>query len=312
MDINVQAGIDKILESKKKPRPITANHCSSLDDPCLRRLYYRRTAWELATPVDSGLAGIWATGSKLEPVIENIINEVGLNSTPRWRIIAKQIETRDTLFDEHQITGTIDGLFQVEIDGKWTTLGVADIKTMSGNIYPNINCYADLDRYPWTRGYKGQLQLYSLAHNYEQCFIIAVSKQNLYNIKIIQFPVDFAYCDRLLVNAKIVNEAVFLDSPPGKRNHPDQCTDCQFAALCKPEYATGGDISIEVCAELEEILLKLEGFDLARKKIKELESRRDFLLVKGKDIVVGEYMVTWKQATNGTWRKKIQSIRDAA
>lgn len=305
--IDVQSGINHILDKKKKPRPISSNHCSSLDDPCLRRLYYRRTAWEKATPVDTGLAGIWATGNKLEPVIETIIQEVGMASTPRWRIIAKQVETRDTLLDEHNITGTIDGLLQVEIDEVWTTLGVIDIKTMSPNVFPNINCYADLQRYSWTRKYPGQLQLYSLAHNYEHCFILFVNKQNLYNMKLIDFPVDMEYCDNLLNKARAVNLAVKTETAPDQINHPDQCTDCQFAALCCPSYSTGGAISIEVCEELETVLDKLDEFDDTRKDIKDLEKRRDFLLVKGRDIVIGRHIVTWKQAINGTWRKKIVS-----
>lgn len=305
--IDVKSGIDHILDKKKMPRPVSSNHCSSLDDPCLRRLYYRRTAWEKATPVDTGLAGIWATGNKLEPVIETIIQEVGMASTPRWRIIAKQVETRDTLLDEHNITGTIDGLLQAEIEDVWTTLGVVDIKTMSPHIYPNINCYADLDRYSWTRRYKGQLQLYSLAHNYEHCFILCVCKQNLYDLKLIDFPVDMEYCDKLLAKAKTVNLAVKAETPPDQINHPDQCEDCQFAALCCPSYSTGGNISIEVHEELEEVLDKLDTFDETRKEINELEKRRDFLLVKGKNIIIGRHIITWKQSKNSAWRKKIVS-----
>ncbi len=308
MEIEVRSGIDKILDKKKMPRPISTNHCSSLDDPCLRRLYYRRIAWDKATPVDTGLAGIWATGAKLEPVIENIIQDVGMSCDVRWRIIAKQTTTKDNLLDEYLITGSIDGLFQLEIDGIWVTLGVVDIKTMSMHIYPNINCYADLDKYPWTKKYRGQLQLYSLAHNYEWCFILCVNKQNLYDIKVIAFPVDMEYCEGLLQKADAVNDAVDTKTPPPAINHPDECEGCQFAALCCPEYSTGGNISIEANDELEGILTTLDTLDETRLEINRLGKRRDFLLIKGKDVILGDHCVTWKQSSNGTWRKKISSL----
>ncbi len=156
MDIS---GLKEVLQRKKKTFPQHVNRISSLDDPCLKKLYYMRTAWDKATEISDYVQGIFATGNILEPVIGRILSEIGEASTPRWRIIGAQMTTYDALFKQYQISGTIDGLLQVETADGWVTIAVIDIKTMDPNVYRMINDYESLGRYSWTRRYRGQLQL---------------------------------------------------------------------------------------------------------------------------------------------------------
>lgn len=314
-------GISEILKTKKKSFPQHVNRISALDDDCLRRLYYMRHDWDKAEPTDDSLQGIFETGHILEPVIERIVSEVGLLSSPRWRIVGTQTTTNDRLLKEYQISGTIDGFLQVETDGQWVTKGVVDIKTMSPNVYPRINSYADLLKYSWTRKYRGQLMLYALAHNYETCFILMVNKANLYDIKVIEFPVDMAYCDGLLEKAKQVNQAIASETPPQGINDLKECKNCRYFSFCCPSINTGGNMELVDNAELESILDRMAELEPACDEYNELEKMRDALLQQGKDWTVGNWIIQWKEiqksfkpqpAKDGfvrvEWRKTISKV----
>lgn len=317
--IDIQTGLSAVLESKKTTYPCHVNRISSMDDPCVRRLYYARTAWDKAEPTENSLQGIFETGNLLEPVIERIVSEVGGASTPAWRIVGSQITTNDMLLKQYQISGTIDGFLQVMTEhGTWDTLGVIDIKTMSANIFNTINNYSSLLKYPWTRKYRGQLMLYSLAHNLETCFTLLVNKNNLYDMKLIEFPLDMDYCEGLLKKAAAVNQAIQDETPPVKLNDSDECPRCKFASFCCPDFTTGKEMQISDNGELEAIMNRLEELDPLASEYAELEKQRDALLIKGQDVVCGKWLVTWKKTvteyksktayTLEGWRKKIVKV----
>ena len=311
--IDIQSGLHNVLESKKKQFPSHVNRISALDDPCLRRLYYSRVAWDKATPTDDKLQGIFESGNLLEPVIERIVLEVGMASFPRWRIVGKQLPTNDALLKKYQISGTIDGLLQVEIDTDygmrdWNTVGVVDIKTCSGNIYPTINCYDDLARYPWTKKYRGQLQLYALAHNVDKCFILFVNKQSLYEMKFIEFDLDMDYCESLLRKADIVNGAIENLDPPDGVDDNKICSACKFLSHCAPDLTIGKDLKISTDVELERQLERMQDLEPGAKEYAVLKKLVDNQLTKGQNIACGRFMITWKE---GIRRYKAQPAKEA-
>lgn len=309
--------LEKVLESNRRQWPCHTNRISGLDDPCERRLYYHRAAYDKAEPHSIKTAGIFATGNILESVIGRIVSEVGEAAYPQFRIIAQQIPAVDDMFKRFEITGTIDGLLQSKLSqgDEWVTVGVVDIKTSSPMIYPSINSYEDLSKYAWTRKYRGQLMLYALGANLERCFILFVNKSNLYDMKFIEFAVDYEYAEELLQKAGRINEAIESENPPDKLNDPDECPRCQFKSICMPEYVTGGNMQINTDTELEEVLNGLEELAETKKEIKDLEKRRDQLLIKGTDMACGDWLVLWKMSVSHrkaqeakeveTWRKKI-------
>ena len=294
-DIDISSGLEAVLSAKRHTGPQHCNRVCALDDPCLRKLYYMRAAWDKATPIDTGLQGVFETGTILEPVIGRIVSEVGEASTPRWRIVGSQTPTNDALLKQFQVSGTIDGFLQVEDRGLWQSIGVLDIKTMSPNIYPRIDSYEDLSRYPWTRRYRGQLMLYALAHNQEQCWLLLVNKGNLYDMKLVGFDVDMAYCESLLQKAQAVNEAIAAQTPPDGVNDPDTCQRCPWLSYCAPDISTGGDLEIVDNTDLEAVLDRLAELQPTAKEYADLEQQRDAMLSKGRDIACGRWLVTWKR-----------------
>jgi hypothetical protein len=312
---DVKASVAAVLRDRKKRFPLHVNRISALDDPCLRRLYYMRHDWDKASESEDGLQGLFETGKLMEPVIERIVSEVGLAGEIRWRIVGSQMPTNDTLLAKYQISGTIDGLLQVYVGEQWATLGVVDIKTMSPNVYARIETADDLTRYPWTAKYRGQVMLYSLAHNLGKCFLLLVNKSNLYDMKLIAFDVDMDYCESLLQKAEAVNKAIVANEAPEGMNDTQECPKCQFFAFCHPPISSGKGVTIADSDELGAVLDRLEQLAPVAKEIGELEGERDALLPKGVNVVCGSWLVTWKkseirkkaQAASVTeqWRKKI-------
>jgi len=315
--IDMQSALSSFLQTKKKVYPCHVNRISGLDDPCERRLFYKRSAWDKSEPISDGLQGVFETGSVLEPVIERIISEVGQISRPQFRIVGTQSSTKDKLFDQYNISGTIDGFLQTKDGDKWSTVAVIDIKTSSPNVYPQLNSYDDLVRYPWTRKYRGQLMLYSLAHNIDKCAILFVNKGNLYDMKLIMFDLDMGYAEKLLQKAGRINQAIQLNVAPDKINDPDECPRCEFCSYCMPEYTAGEGVEMSDNADLLGAFEQLEELAETKKEIIKLERLRDSLLVKGHNTVCGKWLVTWtksiqkRKATEAkeieVWRKKIVS-----
>lgn len=313
-------GITTVLGRLKKRFPQQANRLSNLDDPCERRLYYRRAEWDKAATVDDGLQGIFETGNRLEPIIMEILGEIGRASNPPWRIVGNQQPVKDSLMLRYQITGTIDGILQRRIPeaAPWANVAVCDVKTMSPHVFAAINSYEDLGKYPWTRSYRGQLMGYALGMNLTDCVIIAVNKSNLYDIKAIEFPLDLDYMDGLLEKAERVNMAVSAGTPPAGINTKAECSRCPFLGFCCPPLETGGNMEIVDNPELEAILEALDRLEASADQYSALEKERDALLQQGKDVCVGRFKVSWKKV-EGTrkpsaggsysyWRKSIEKI----
>ena len=311
----LDAAIAKVLEPKLKPWPNHTNRISGIDDPCTRRLFYSRTAWDKAKPRDLRFAGILESGNKLEPVIRRIVSEIGEAADVPFRIVGQDITVTDKLFKRYNITGHIDGILQFYIDDKWVTQGVIDIKTSTPAVYRGLHTYEDLGKYSWTRKYRGQLMLYALGLNLSKCFILFVNKGNLYDMRPIEFKLDYEYAEKLLQKAEDVNLAIECEEPPEKLNDPDVCPDCDYCHICKPEYSTGGNLQISDNSELQAVLDELHGLDETKTHIAGLEKSRDHMLVKGQDLVCGGCMVLWKEITSNrkateatttiSWRKKI-------
>ena len=308
IQIDVAKGIHAVLQREKRKIPRRSNWISEIADPCLRSLYYKRVDWDKAKETDDGLQGVFETGNELEAVIERIVSKVGLESDPPWRIVGTQMPTKDNLLEKYKLSGKIDGLLQIRPDSRWTTLGPIDGKTMSPNIYPRINSLEDLKRYPWTKRYKAQLMLYALAHNLEECFILAVNKSNLYQMKLIHFPIDLGYCEEMLQRADMVNLAVDMNEPPEGINDGNLCPKCDFFAHCCPDISTGGNLEIIDNDELEGVLDRMAELEEATEKYKELAKERDDMLTKGQDVACGAWLVTWRMTPKNF---KAQPAKDA-
>ncbi|RLF47122.1 MAG: hypothetical protein DRN20_06355 [Thermoplasmata archaeon] len=252
------------------------------------------------------MQGRFETGNHLEGVIDTIVQEVGEASEPQWRIVGQQMPTVDELLRKYEISGTIDGILQVKNDGKWVSLGVIDKKTASSHVFDSINCENDLNKYPWTAKYKAQVLLYTFAYNFDQGFLLFVRKDNLYDMKIITLDMDYEYIEQLLQKASKVNEAVRKGEPPPKINDIKICPKCPFYAYCAPELVMGQDIEMIDDKQIVALLDELEEIKEAVARAREIKKKLEELLPRGKDIVVGKYIITYSPSG----RRKIEKVEE--
>ena len=288
--------VHAILEPKRKRWPVHSNRASALDDPCARRLVYYRTQHDKARQVPIYLQGIFETGNTLEPIIQRILSEAGMAAKPQWRIIGEQMEVQDEFFKKHNITGHIDGLLQFHMpDTAWKTESVCDIKTCSANIFPRLNCYDDLALYPWTRKWRGQLYLYALGLNIDKCLLVLVNKQNLYEIKSIEFELDYEYAERLVKKAETINYHVRSKTLPEKINQPETCGQCEFAHICLPDLEINEGMELSDSVELAELLKERADCQPFKRQFDAIEKRLKGILKPGQDTICGDYLILWKQ-----------------
>jgi hypothetical protein len=157
----------------------------------------------------------------------------------------------------------------------------------------------------WTKRYIGQLTIYELATNFERGWFLLVNKANLYEYRWIELPLDLGLAERLLQKASRVNAHVKAGTLPHKLNDPVECRWCPFGFLCCPDYQTGGNLAVIENGDLQEALDRLEELEESRKEIGALERLRDKILedCRGKDIVCGAWMVTWRKQEGMTAAK---------
>ncbi len=245
---------------------------------------------------------MFETGNTLEPVIERILAEIGRAAEPAWRIVQQQSPVVDDFLSRYQITGHIDGILQQPDERfknrvEWVNYAVPDIKTCNPYIWEQLNTYDDLARYPWTRKWRGQLMIYALGNNLDKCMLILVNKTNLYQIKPIEFDLDYEYTENLLRRAEQVNAFVKAGTNlPAQHVDMTECSRCQFAHICNPPLESTGNLELRDDKELEDLLEERNTLTGSATRYKQIEKQLEQRLVKGQKIICGDFVVLWTRS----------------
>ncbi len=316
-----------LVKSRKAITGFPTNRCSMLGDVCERRLFYWRTEWDKATSDKDSMLGIFATGNILEPVAEDNLKKIGNETEPKFRIIGKQMPTKDNLFEKYNISGTIDGILQIQnANNDWENWGVVDIKTSNPNIFAQIKDINSIKKYGYMRSYIPQLTLYSLAHNLNNCALIFINKANLWDFKVISWQLDYQLAESLLQKADRINKAVADKKPPPKINSQTECANCPFFHICMPDLIADKD-KIKIINnddDLYGLLARREQLSPAHTEYEEVCEELDHYLKQnftlGQNIICAEYCIEWKQVevnykakeayTQTQWRKTITKLKE--
>lgn len=288
-----------------------SNWSSTLADPCLRRLVYYRTQWDKAVPPSGWLQGRFDTGNVIEDLTVNYLNSLGMVNKPKFRLVEKGFHLNDVILDSHQIGGRPDTALQ--IDGQ--ILGPVEIKSVHPNIFASLKTIDSMQKFRWMRGYITQLQLYTFGMNCETGFFLLVNTNNHKDIKFWPLPLDFELVESLLKKADDVNLYVTAGELPAKINEYEECSDCPFASICCPDFATKGTLAMVDDPDLASALDRLDELKSAIEEIGELENVLKAHLNKGQDVIVGGWMIMWHKTVahltarvareEERWNKKI-------
>ena len=307
----------------RKEWPVHTNRASSLGHPCIRYLFYRRTAHELQVLPDIGLLEIWEEGNDQERSANRLLREfAGLE------IIEAQ---RELAIKEHNITGHIDGKAVPVIassypdwprDGEDNILPVpCEIKSMNEHIYAEIHTLDDMlnsDHY-WIRGYIFQLQIY-LEGTGNEVGVFLLKTKNASQIRDIWVEKDPVLIGEIVAKADAIEAAVASGEAP-ERCEGSHCRRCGFLTHCCPDFINKDAAEFMHNEELEILLARRHELSEAGKEYAKID-RQIKAMLEGveKNFLCGSFLVTGKYvsrkeytvAAGESWRRTIEYIGEEA
>lgn len=236
--IDIVTALNQKVREKIKATPCHANRASSLGyavpevGGCVRRGWYERTAWQEKELPDISLQRKFDEGSWHE---SRLMQEL-------WAAGVHVVESQRA-FDwaEYQITGHIDGKIINDEDGKAVPL---EIKSMASQVFDQVKTFDDFRRYPWTRAYMVQIQLYMLLNN-EDTAVFLLKNKNTGEIRQINVELDYELAEAALKTAESINNHIAQGTDPDRISNRDTCALCSFKSLCLPEINWVEPLKIE-------------------------------------------------------------------
>jgi len=289
--MNIEKIVDEYLATKIYVSPHPLNRASEAAHPCELFLILSRTKNELRQMHDVVVQRIFEEGNFQEEAVLRTLRDAGL------KIIEQQ---RAFDWKKCELSGHIDGM--IAVDGQKIPL---EIKSASPNSFYAIKSAGPMDlihsKYYWQRRYPAQILLYMLMSNSERGVLLFKNKVNG-ELKQIDFQLNdetLAYCEEILKKLERVNASVkeiLAGAEVPKPSHfMEECKTCPFRdTWCFPnrDYGPGYEIAtdnqlthkLNRWAELAPMVQEYEQLD---REIKEL--------VKGKNLVVGDFIIETKE-----------------
>jgi len=289
--------IREIATKAWEPYQPTSFWASRVGHPCARYLYHAWVDYDKATPPPESLREVFAEGRAQERAVELALASAG------FRII--QSQTKITIPDP-PITGRIDGRLYPEsqLDG-WplTDRGepravIYEIKSVSQHRFPSINSLADMlnsDRW-YERLWPTQLQIYLHALHAlgDDVGIFLLKDKSRFSVKELWITEDPLYVSGILERVREVHERILAKDPP-ERTEGDQCHDCEFRLVCKPDIFYGEAAHISDEERLASLLDRREELLSARQELDSVEAELKQILGERETVVCGDWLI------QGTW-----------
>ena len=287
-----------------KRYPCKSNRASSLGyavpelKGCLRRGVYERTNWEEKElfPVEAIIR--MDEGNHQEKIVLKDLAEAG------FEIIEQQ-----TMYEwkKYNITGHLDG--KLPVDNIAIPL---EIKSMSPNIFKQINFFDDMKKYFWTRAYMIQITLYMLMQGIDKGIFILKDKSSG-ELKQINVDLDYELGEYAIKTAELINKHINDNTLPEKIKDIEICKNCPFKLTCMPDKSFGSELKIEDDPLFEDRVDKYIQLEKQKKeatKIYDIIKERAKASVKDKELnlIVGKYHFTGKIDSRGGLRFKIDAV----
>jgi CRISPR/Cas system-associated exonuclease Cas4 (RecB family) len=252
-----------LKQGKVRNRPVHSNTASKLGWPCPGGARYgvlRRQHWGSARLPDAFLQMIYDEGNVQEAALIRDLQDAGI------QLVEQQV---DVEWREFQITGHLDA--KIIWNGSAVPL---EIKSMSPYSWEAHRCIDDMlnSKWPWMRGYPGQLLIYMLLSNAEQGVLVTKNKATG-RLHAIDFSL-YTYlneAEELLQRAKEVNRHIAAGTTPPPVPYEEWvCGKCDMFTICQPPIA-GDPPDIIDDDDLLEKLEQRELLDPQRKLYKRID-----------------------------------------
>jgi hypothetical protein len=244
-------------ESRIKSWGARSNAASQLGWKCDRYLYLRRKRGQEIPAHDVILQSVFDEGYLHEKAVKRELSDLG------FEVLEAEREFRDEI---REITCRIDGAFK-EGPHRGETITVAELKSMSGNIFDRIHSIDDFIRSnaPYHRTYPAQLAM-GMYFTEADAGVWILKNKTTGEIKCIDFPRGDLYQEILedaieraeritcYMNNKAITNDNLEDFIP-EAEHGFLCVKCPFRGwACFPDIVDDAEVEILDDAGLEKAL----------------------------------------------------------
>jgi CRISPR/Cas system-associated exonuclease Cas4 (RecB family) len=273
--------VNETYEKKRKVFPCTSNRASSIGDACIRKLVYYRTEWSKQQLPSIQLQKIYEEGNNQEEFVKKKLMEAGYIINEAQRSII------DNLLKKYNISGHID--FFITKDEQKPIL--CEVKSMSPNIFTHVDTIFDLDKYPWTKKYYSQIQIYMFASDEEQSLLILKNKSTG-DMKILDVSLDLNHVESLLKKSEEINNCVENQTLPDRIENRSLCEKCDFQHICMPDIINDSAAIIDDPEFEEKLQLReeLKQFDSEYKEI-DKDIKETIKGLSESTILVGDFQI---------------------
>ncbi len=285
----------KLKASRVRVSPAHTCRASSIGEPCERRLFYTRTAGEMATPHRPELQAIFDLGNGLERYVIRELEALGADIVQR---------EKDHLDREHQLTGRVDARLRLP---SWAHALPAEIKGLNPYTAESIETVEDIreSRQHWVRKYYDQLQTYLHFERADMGVFVLLNKVSG-EITFVDCPRDQARIDELLAKAARIRDAVKAGEPPA-RHETEDCGRCPFQHVCLPDRSFGPGVQILDSEEVQALIARKLELAPAKSEAEAIERSLKKLLPEVPELLVGDFVVTAKKIDRAAYSVEASS-----
>jgi len=284
---NVQQVCDAYMRTQIRVYPQHTNRSSLIGDDCLRRLVYYRTNWEDIEPHEVGLQYIFRQGNLLEEPTVRLLQDSG------YKVSRAQEPFLYKSGGKVLLSGHIDGVIEHPADPGW--YAVLEIKTMSPHIWDRTDTAEDMERHPWSRKYRPQLNMYCFGLEIPNGLWVLVNKATG-RVKSIPHELDYDLAEETLRRCETINDHVDAGTLPDQLAPTHQnskiCSDCCFQHICNPSI-TRESMQLIVDDELLVDIDEMQSLKPTRDRYEELKKALKARLddeVGKKRMAIGRWM----------------------
>jgi len=287
---------ETFIANKIKVSPSHSNRASSLGHPCAFYGFLNRAKWAEAKAPDTGLQKIFERGNMIEPVLRNLLRELGVHITA---------EQRPARWEFFQITGHFDGI--IADSDRWGRIGV-ELKTTGNPVLANAKSGEEMRIIrPLGEKWFGQTQAYMIVGNFEMWLTVVLDVMG-WNLNPIPIDLDLGYAETLLKRAEAINLAFKYweenDIIPENAGEAHAlgvpmlsdykiCRRCQhYGTSCFPSVTLGEGATVLADDELESDLNRRAELEVAAKEFKALDERiKSRVKFSGAEVIVGDHII---------------------
>lgn len=264
---------------------------SNLNVDCPREMYHAIVNWDARPDPDPDLQELMRNGNVASKAARLLLEEMG------YTLVETEgpIEPFRDKAGRVVISGRVD--YVLVHEGQKIPLEAKDVETW---MFENLNTYEDLDRFKWTRKWRGQILVYLLQKNLPGREPVPEGAVLLHSRGRLKF-IDVVLEDHLedaegaLRAAESVARAVVDATPPPFAKDPTVCRGCwAFGRVCNPPVEEQGAAVLDTDGELYALLAERSDTQEAHRRY-EAADKRAKEIVKALEVdaaICGEYAIS--------------------